>query len=117
MPTPDERFEHELRAAMERVDAPRSLEVRLLNIAEAETPRPRPATLRLIALPRPRAWFGLAAAAAIVVGCVAAEGVHLHREKERAVATQQFAEANAITDRALERAREKLARAGISLEQ
>ncbi len=116
MATPEERFEQELAKAMQRVNAPRSLEVNLLHIAEAEQVRNSRQSLRLFNFPKPRAWAGLAAAAAIVVGCVTAEGVHLHREKERAVANQQFAEATAITNRTLERTREKLERAGINLE-
>ncbi|MDE1155900.1 MAG: hypothetical protein PW735_09240 [Acidobacteriaceae bacterium] len=121
----DEQFERELQLALRRVDAPASLASFLTITAEQET---RAQNRRGLLSFRPQArkpvfparWsplLGIACAASLAIACLAAESVHLHREKERALATQQFAQATAITDRALERAREKLERAGVQVQE
>lgn len=61
------------------------------------------------------AWIGGAVAAVLAIGVFTAEGVHRHREHVQA--EQQFAEAQAITERTLQHTREQLQRAGISIEQ
>lgn len=118
----DRAFEQQLQQAMSRVNAPASLEVALMNMAEAETERENRQKAehkrsRILAFPRMRLWYGGAVAAVLAVGVVSLEGVHVHRERERAVATQQFEEAQQITDRTLEETRERLASKGIYLAQ
>lgn len=120
--TQDRAFEIQLQQAMSRVNAPGSLEVALMNLAEAETARENARKVaqkhsRILAVPRMRLWFGGAVAAVLAVGVVSLEGIHVHREHERKVATQQFEEAQQITDRTLEQTRERLASKGIYLAQ
>ncbi len=116
-------FEKSLTKAMRRVDAPETLmrSVMLQVVTE------RVAALTHVSKARhgaprvwvwSRAWFGAAAfaTALLLVSVVGGERVH-QRHMREAEATQQFETATRITDRALEHAREQLARAGVSLEQ
>jgi len=65
---------------------------------------------------RMQAWMGGAIAAVLVLGMVAAEQMHLRRERaEQAKADQQFAVAMQVTDHALAQTREQLQRAGLKL--
>jgi hypothetical protein len=117
-------FERELQQAMRHINAPGSLEVFLMNAAEAEEHRrqSKRSIARhggILAFPRPRSWFGGAIAALLVLGCFSVEGLHIRHEREEArarQAEQQFEEAQQITDRALAQARARIERAGVSLD-
>jgi hypothetical protein len=122
-----ERFEQELMAAMRRVDAPRSLAVFLENAAELEAAKPTTAKKRrwfqpraggrLLVMPRTQSWMGGAIAAVLVLGCFGAvSGIHIRNERRQAEAEKQFAQAEQITDRALEHVREQMEKAGVSLD-
>lgn len=122
-----ERFERELSAAMQRVDAPRSLAVFLENAAEAEAARQQSgrkmlwfkpkAGGRILAVSHPRQWMGGAIAAVLVLGCFGAvSAIHVRNEERQAAAQREFAQAEQITDRALEHAREQMQKAGVSLD-
>jgi hypothetical protein len=115
-------FEAELRQAMRRVDAPATLATRLAAAAEAENARAASGKAvvkrgRILAFPKPRVWFSGAIAAALLLGCLTLEGVHIQRQHERATADQQFNEAQQITNRTLEHARAQMQQQGISMDQ
>jgi flagellar hook-basal body complex protein FliE len=124
-------FEKQLSKAMERVDAPENFAERVMQRAEVEnfaaTSHVRKSghgapkwweltSWRWMTSP----WAGGLVAAMLVAG-VFLTGEHVHREHERQVqvqqATQQFETATQITDRALQRAREKMRRAGVDVDQ
>jgi hypothetical protein len=115
-------FEEQLQKAMRRVDAPPTLVQFLETAVKAERERTSPRNTRKPRLaffvPRPQfaAWMTTAVAAMLAVGVFAGE--HAYRRHEQTVlATQQFETATRITDEALARTREQLARAGVSLDQ
>jgi enamine deaminase RidA (YjgF/YER057c/UK114 family) len=125
-----EKLEAQLRKALERVDAPPTLIKFLETAIEAQEHQKRTGKLwfrperggLLLVMPKPWRWMmspwaGGMVAAMLVAG-VFGTGLHVHRVHERqAEATQQFEQATQITDRALERAREKMRKAGVNLDQ
>ena len=123
-------FEAKLRKALERVDAPPTLRVFLETAIEAQERQKRTGKLwfrpkrggLLLVMPKPWRWmmspWAGGAVAALLVAGVFGTGLHVHHVHERqAEATQQFEQATQITDRALERARERLRKAGVDLNQ
>ena len=107
-------FEHQLKRAMGRVDAPQGFADALLMRAANET---RPSA-RLFAMPNRwrtmQMWAAGALAATLLIG-VSVQQMHHHQE--RAEATRQFEVATQIEQQALDRTREKLSRSGIFLDQ
>jgi hypothetical protein len=102
--------------ALRRVDAPEGFALRVLERAEKKTSL----RARVLTMPswvsRPSAWAGSAVAAALVLGCFAAEQVHVRQQQEKAErAQQQFETAMRVTDHALDQTREHLERAGFKL--
>jgi hypothetical protein len=123
-------LEAKLRKALERVDAPPTLRQFLETAIEAQEHQKRTGKLwfrpkrggLVMVMPKPWRWmmspWAGGAVAALLVAGVFATGEHVHRVHERqAQATQQFEQATQITDRALERARERLRKAGVNLDQ
>ena len=121
-------FELELARAMRRVDAPEGFAARLVARAESgdivstQVRESVPGAPGLVVMRpqsrlwRMQAWMGGAIAAVLVLGMVAAEQMHLRRERaEQAKADQQFAVAMQVTDHALAQTREQLQRAGLKL--
>src|SRR5579875_1736570 len=82
-------FEASLSRALRPIDAPPNLASRVLAragiAAEPHSPRSQRWSLRWLSS---RGWIGSAVAAMLAVGIFAGEQVH--REHERAAATQQF---------------------------
>ena len=130
LPIPDARdtaFERELTQAFARVDAPATLQKRLLLAAEAEARqkrrekrvlwfKPRTSRSSVLVMPRGQALVGGAIAAVLVLGTIGSvEAIHLQNVRRQEEATRQFAQAEQIRTRALEHAREQLERAGVSL--
>jgi len=123
-------LEAQLRKALERVDAPPTLIQFLETAIEAQEHqkstgklwfRPKRGGL-LLTMPQSWRWmmspWAGGAVAALLVAGVFFTGAHVHQEHvKQAQATQQFEQATQITDRALERAREKMKRAGVNLDQ
>jgi hypothetical protein len=128
-PFPDP-LEAKLRKALERVDAPPTLRLFLETAIEAQEHqrqtgkwwfRPKRGGLVMV---MPKSWRWMAspwaggAVAALLVAGVFLTGERVHEEHvKQAQATQQFEQATQITDRALERAREKMRKAGVNLDQ
>lgn len=127
---PQNAFEKELRQAMQRVNAPETLERFLMIAAEAEAERERRSRRVLwfkprtelgkrggvLAFAQPQAWVGGAIAAVLVLGTMGSvEAIHLQNVRRQHEATRQFAQSEQIRDRALEHAREQMERAGVSL--
>lgn len=125
-----EKLEAQLKKALERVDAPPTLIQFLETAIEAQEHQKRTGKLwfrpkrggLLLVMPKPWRWmmspWAGGAVAALLVAGVFMTGEHVHRMHERqAEATQQFEQATQITDRALERAREKMRKAGVNLDQ
>ena len=123
-------LEAKLRKALERVDAPPTLRVFLETAIEAQEHQKRTGKLwfrpkrggLLLVMPKPWRWmvspWAGGAVAALLVAGVFVTGEHVHRvHEQQAQATQQFEQATQITDRALERARERLRKAGVDLNQ
>ena len=116
-----DEFERALAKAMQRVDAPDTL-VQFLTLAtemKRESVLPWRERKHKVAfmLPKPKVWMGGAIAAALLLGAFGAEQVHVRREREKSeIATRQFEAATRIEDQALQKTREQLARAGVSLE-
>jgi hypothetical protein len=123
-------FEAKLRKALERVDAPPTLIKFLETAIEAEEHQKRTGKLWfrpkrggfLLVMPKPWRWmmspWAGGAVAALLVAGVFLTGEHVHQvHVKQAEATQQFEQATQITDRALERAREKMRKAGVNLDQ
>jgi len=123
-------FEAKLRSALERVDAPPTLRVFLETAIEAQEHQRRTGKLwftpkrggKVMVLPQSWRWmvgpWAGGAVAALLVAGVFVTGEHVHRvHEQQAQATQQFEQAMQITDRALEHAREKMRKAGVSLDQ
>ena len=123
-------FEAKLRSALERVDAPPTLRVFLETAIEAQEHQKRTGKLwfrpkrggLLLVMPKPWRWmvspWAGGAVAALLVAGVFLTGEHVHQvHVKQAEATQQFEQATQITDRALERARERLRKAGVDLNQ
>ena len=109
-------FELQLARAMARVAVPEGFAARVLDRAASPAAqtvvemRPRSGLWRM------QAWAGGAIAAVLVLGMVAAEQLHLRRQRaEQAKADQQFAVAMQVTDHALAQTREQLQRAGLKL--
>jgi len=126
----EDLFEAKLRKALERVDAPPTLRVFLETAIEAQEHQKRTGKLwfrpkrggLLLVMPKPWRWmvspWAGGAVAALLVAGVFVTGEHVHRvHEQQAQATQQFEQATQITDRALERAREKMRKAGVNLDQ
>jgi hypothetical protein len=123
-------LEAQLRKALERVDAPPTLIKFLETAIEAQEHQQRTGKLwftpkrggKLLVMPQSwrwmmNPWAGGTVATLLVAG-VFVTGEHVHQEHvKQAQATQQFEQATQITDRALERAREKMKRAGVNLDQ
>jgi len=123
-------FEAKLRKALERVDAPPTLRVFLETAIEAQEHQKRTGKLwfrpkrggLVMVMPKPWRWmmspWAGGAVAALLVAGVFLTGARVHEEHvKQAQATQQFEQATQITDKALERAREKLRKAGVDLNQ
>jgi hypothetical protein len=125
---PLDEFEHALKRALRPVNAPETLAKFLASAAEAKAHQQRAGRFwfarrlfperkpggRLLVLPWPPAWTASALAAMLLLGALAGEQVHVGRQHERAeMAQQQFETSMHITDRALDQAREQLARAGV----
>lgn len=104
--------EAELRERMKRVAAPAGFAERLMARAEAE---PKRGKVLLFRSPTARAWMGGAIAAALTLGVFVGSEVHERRERQQAQVQQQFDTAMQVTDQALDRTRDKLAKAGITL--
>jgi hypothetical protein len=123
-------LEAKLRKALERVDVPPTLRIFLETAIEAQEQQQTTGKLwfkpkrggMVMVLPQSWRWMmspwaGGAVAALLVAGVfVTGERVHVEHVKQ-AKATQQFEQATQITDRALERAREKMRKAGVNLDQ
>lgn len=108
-------FELHLAQALRRVEAPEGFAARVMERAAA------PAVAKKVVLMRPRLhgqmWVGGAIAAMLAVGAFVGEQVHVrHQREEAALATRQFEAATRIEDKVLEQTRERLARAGVSLD-
>ena len=123
-------LEAKLRKALERVDAPPALRQFLETAIEAQEHQKRTGKLwfrpkrggLVMVVPKPWRWamgpWAGGAVAALLVAGVFVTGERMHQEHvKQAQATQQFEQATQITDRALERAREKLRKAGVDLSQ
>ena len=115
-------FEKQVAKALQRVDAPEDFAERVMQRAEAESFVVSARAPRLWVMPKPWRWmmspWAGGAVAALLVAGVFGTGLHVHHVHERqAEATQQFEQATQITDRALERARERLRKAGVDLNQ
>jgi len=106
-----DEFDQELARMLPRVDAPQGFAAKVMAAAEA------PKKAKVIAFPHIRTWATGAIAAGVIVGALAVGDVHIRHEQQRAEAQRQFDAATQITDRALEHARQQLAKAGISLEE
>jgi predicted Zn-dependent protease len=108
-----DEFERELTRALQRVDAPEGLAVRIMERAAG------PAAAKVVPIRRwpvvQQRWFGGALAAALALGVFAGE--QLHRRHKQELADQQFATAVRITDQALDQTRAQLLRAGIQISQ
>jgi hypothetical protein len=111
-----DEFEELLTRELQRVDAPEGFALRVLDLAAKQTPvRARVLTMP-VWMARPHAWAGGAIAAALVLGCFAAERIHVRQQQEKAeMAQQQFDTAMRVTDRALGQTRAHLERAGFKL--
>ena len=123
----DREFEAALSRAMKRVEVRAELSAKLLVLAdEAEEKRVaagggmRLLKLsnggRVLAFPRQRAWMGGAIAAVLAIGVFVGQQAH-ERHERRVEAQRQFETAERITDQTLERTREQLRQAGITLGQ
>jgi len=123
-------LEAQLKKALTRVDAPPTLIQFLETAIEAEEHQKRTGKLwfrpkrggLVMVMPKPWRWMmspwagGLVAA--VLVAGVFLTGEHVYQVHVKQVqATQQFEQATQITDRALERAREKMRKAGVDLDQ
>ena len=108
-----DEFERELTLALRGVDPPDGFAERTMARAKV----PAPAVGKLLALPmRIRLWAGGAVAAALLVGAIAGEEVHLRRQRERAeLAQRQFEAAMRITDETLDNVRQQLQQAGVRI--
>ena len=126
----EDPLEAKLCKALERVDAPPTLRVFLETAIEAQEHQKRTGKLwfrpkrggLVMVMPKPWRWmmspWAGGAVAALLVAGVFLTGTRVHEEHVRqALATQQFEQATQITDKALERAREKLRKAGVDLNQ
>jgi hypothetical protein len=134
-------FDAGLADAMQRVDAPQTLESFLMLAVETEAQRRKAgddrqvnlatqasltqASLtqalpssrgRLLAMASPQNWWAGAAAAMLVMGGTLG-GLHVQHERAQAQATAEFELSERITDQALEQTRQQLQQAGISLGQ
>lgn len=111
-----DEFEERLTRELQRVDAPEGFALRVLDLAAKQTPvRARVLTMP-VWLARPNAWAGGAIAAALVLGCFAAERIHVRQQQVKVeMAQQQFDTAMRVTDRALDQTRAHLERAGFKL--
>jgi len=107
----DIEFDEELARMLPRVDAPQGFAAKVMAAAEA------PKKAKVITFPRVPVWATGAIAAGVIVGALAVGDVHLKHEQQRAEAQRQFETATRITDRAIEHAREQIAKAGVSLEE
>jgi hypothetical protein len=122
-----DEFEQALTRAMRRVEVRPEMTARLLAIATQAPEHQRRARRlwfmparsaagktggKVLVLPHPRAWMGGVLAAMLVLGVFAGEQAHARHERAEA-AQQQFETSVRITDRALDQAREQLARAGV----
>jgi len=112
---PDESFaalEQSLTAALERVDPPEGFADRVMARTEPSGSAPA----KVIRMKPRRVWASGAIAAAVLVGAFTGEEVHLRHQRERAeLAQRQFETAMRITDQTLERVRQQLQQAGLSV--
>ncbi len=118
-------FETKLTQAMQRVDAPEGFATRIMDrvakpaeavlVAAPPAAVPERTTGKVIAFrARVQRYAALGLAAMLALGVFGLE--QMHRRHERAVATQQFETASRITDQALARTRQQLAKAGVRLD-
>ena len=115
-----DEFEEQLVRQLRRVDAPEGFALRVLDRVSEDAARKTPLRARVLTMPawsfKPRVWVGGAIAAALVLGCFAAEQVRVRQQQERAeLAQQQFDTAMRVTDHALDQTRAHLERAGFKL--
>ncbi len=110
----DPKFEHELTRALRPMRLPAGLAERIVSAAQSEAGQIPGRRGALISFPARRWLGGAAIAAALVSGVFATEEARQHRarERQRALAMQQFEAASRITDRALAHTREQLEQAG-----
>lgn len=107
-------FEQQLMRAMKRTEAPASLADTVLARAQANEQPPARVLEMKSRWKLPQTWAVGAIAAALLV----ALGIPSYRQhEERVEATRQFEVATQIEQQALERTRQQLSRAGISLDQ
>ena len=108
-----DEFERELTRALQRVDAPEGLAVRIMERAAG------PAAAKVVPIRRwavvQQRWFGGTLAAALALGGFAGE--QMHRRHQQELADQQFDTAVRITGHALDQTRAQLLRAGVQLPQ
>jgi hypothetical protein len=117
-------FDEELARMLPRVEAPLGFTAKVMALAVVEAPiskgersgAPR-FVAKVLVFPKAPVWATGAIAAGLIVGAMAVGDVHVRHERQRAEAQRQFETATRITDRALERAREQMAKAGVSLEE
>ena len=110
----DLAFERELNAALRPLRLPVGLAERIVTAGRAERVPPSHRPVGVFSLPA-RRWLGGAAIAAVLVsGVFATEDLRQNRlrERQRALATEQFEAATRITDRVLEHTREHLEQVG-----
>ena len=105
-------FDPTLARALQQIDAPVTLEMRLMAAAEKESRK-----AKVLSFPQKRAWMSGAIAAALMMGVVIGDRVHVdHKQREEVAQTQQkFDDAVRVTNRALDTTQERLAKAGLSL--
>ena len=115
-----DEFEEQLVRQLRRVDAPEGFALRVLDRVSDHTEQQPPLRARVLTMPawsfKPRVWVGGAIAAALVLGCFAAQQVRVKQQQEKAeLAQQQFDTAMRVTDHALDQTRAHLERAGFKL--
>ena len=112
-----DEFDEVLASALRRVDAPEGFAASVMERAGVEEHKAVRAKARIFVFPKLPVWATGSIAAGLIVGALAFGGVHVRHEQQRVQAQREFETASRITDRALEHAREQLAKAGVSLEE